>query len=886
MSEYRLPTAVRPRAYELTLWTDLENATFGGFVLIKLDVVEETSVVVLNCSSDLQVSKASIALGEGLSHTPVSVVDKGPERLTLGLPSGSLLSPQTKAELKVAFNAPLRGSMNGYYKSAWKHDGKTEYYALTQFQPTDARAAFPCFDEPALKARFTITMISRPGTVSLSNMPVASEGAYAASSSDGFLEVPAGEWKVTTFEETPLMSTYIVAFANGPFEFMEEKVQMPLSGRTIPLRVYATPDIIHQAGFCLSLSAKVLPLYEKLFRVEFPLPKLDTLAAHDFDMGAMENFGLITGRTRAFLADPKKNDIGSQKLIAKIQSHEISHMWFGNLVTMEWWDYLYLNEGFASLMGDVISIDKIFPDWDAEAAFLIRRTSDAMFVDGKRSSHPIEVPCPDVAFLNQIFDGLSYSKAAAVLRMLSNFVGEDKFLEGVSIYLKKHIYGNTVSGDLWAGISTAAGYDVGSMMSNWVKKIGYPVLTVTESANGITVQQNRFLDNGKPTPEENETIWTIPLAIRSVGDDGKARTDNGAVLSTREAVFEVDTGRPFKLNADAFGVYRVLYTPERLSKIAAEAAKPDSMFSLSDRMGLLYDVAALSNAGFLPVSSLLDMVYQWREEKSHMVWSTAWSNLARLGHVFWEYPAIIDGLRELIRTLFEPMITRLGFEFPEGEAVATIELRKIALAACLRGNVESVAQYLHGQFIAYMDTGDESVIPAEILRNVFTAAAKYGGRREFDALLGLVENGRTPAIKTGAIVGLGYTQDPALLDELFAYMVTKARDQDVASFCRGLQLNPAARRPLAKFCFENYAVFAERFGTNSTLKYFVEECFCRMTAQSDYDEIEAFFKDKDTSRYSMVLAQVLETIESYVVTIERSKDELTAWFVKWEQTQK
>ncbi|KAJ7067836.1 leucyl aminopeptidase [Mycena amicta] len=881
--EHRLPATVKPISYDLTIWTDLSATSFGGFVSIKLDVLEETSVIVLNCASDLSVS---IAAGDGL-HTSVDIVNKSSDRLTLGFQAASLLAG-SKAELKLTFNAPLRSSLNGYYRSAWKRAGNTEYYALTQFQPTDARAAFPCWDEPSLKARFTITMVSRANTVNISNMSAASE--YIASGQHGSGQadlgallsgLPAGsEWKITKFEETPPMSTYLVAFANGPFEFMEQKVKMPLSGRTIPLRVYATPDLVSQAGFCLDVTAKVLPIYEKMFDVEFPLPKLDTLAAHDFDMGAMENWGLITGRTRAFLTDPTKDDIGSLKVIAKIQSHEIAHMWFGNIATMEWWNCLYLNEGFASLMGDVISLDKVFPDWELKSAFLIRHTREALGVDAKRSSHPIEMPCPDVAFLNQIFDGLSYSKAASVLRMLSNFVGEDKFLKGVSIYLKKHLYGNTVSRDLWDGISAATDHDVASIMDNWVKKIGFPLLTVTETADGIRVRQDRFLDNGLPTPEENETIWTVPLSIRSLGEDGKVKTDNTALLDQRENTFTIDTTKPFKLNGDAIGVYRVLYSADRLSKIAAEAAKPDSIFSLDDRMGLIYDVAALSNAGFVAISSLLDLVNKWKNETSPMVWSSAWTSMSAIMYTFWEYPAIISGMQ-----LFEPIIGRLGLDFPAGDSVSSVELRKIAIAACARANVESVTKELHGRFLKYLETGDDADIPPNMQRKLFESAAILGGRREFDALLELSQNSAKPALMTNATVSVGRTQDPALLEELFTHMLTKARDQDVIPFCRGLQLNPAARRPLAKFARDNYEHFSKRFGTNSMLKYIVEECFCTLTTQQDHDEIEAFFKDKDTSRYSMVLAQVLETIQAQIVTIERSKDELSEWLTKWEQSE-
>jgi aminopeptidase 2 len=299
-------------------------------------------------------------------------------------------------------------------------------------------------------------------------MPAISEKPYEASSEEStgtaaglakwlssltFGEKPSEDkWKITKFEATPPVSTYLVAYANGPFEYLESSYTSPLSGKTRPLRIYATSDHIGQAQFALDVKAKVLPLYEQVFDVEYPLPKLDTLIAADFDAGAMENWGLITGRTSVYCLDPKRPAIAAKKRVATVQSHEVAHQWFGNITTMAWWDNLYLNEGFATLMGEVVIADKVFPEWRVHSEFISEHLNDALKLDAKLSSHPIEVECPDANQVNQIFDSLSYAKAASVLRMLSEYVGEDKFLKGVSIYLKKRLYANSVSRDLWDGV--------------------------------------------------------------------------------------------------------------------------------------------------------------------------------------------------------------------------------------------------------------------------------------------------------------------------------------------------------------------------------------------------------------------------------------------------
>ncbi|KAJ7667400.1 leucyl aminopeptidase [Mycena rosella] len=892
--KYRLPTDVKPSHYNLTFYTDLKSLQFGGFVTIELDILRDTSAIILNCSDDLDLKNASVhcASLEANQFQSAQIADKELGRVTLNI--SAALPAGSKAQLKIHYNAPLRGSMNGYYKSAWKNEGQTEYYALTHFQPIDARAAFPCFDEPALKATFAITMVSRSDTVNLSNMPATSEESYDPSSSPdadlaSFVSTLAKDiqWKITKFQVTPPMSSYLVAFANGSFSYLEKKVVMPLSGRTIPLRVYATPDIIHQMEFSLDVTAKVLPLYETIFNIEYPLPKLDTLAANDFDMGAMENWGLITGRTSAFSVDPAKADISARKRVAQTQSHEVAHMWFGNITTMEWWDYLYLNEGFASLMGEAIVLGEVFPEWEVNAFFVAYHSNRALGLDAKRSSHPIEVACPDPNFINQIFDGLSYSKAACVLRMLSDYVGEERFLKGVSLYLKNHLYGTSVTNDLWDGIAAATGQDIRRLMDNWVTKIGFPLITVTETSSGIHVRQDRFLNSGAPDAEDNETIWNVPLGILTVDKNGQVHMDKAALLEDRERSFAIDTSMTFKLNSGSLGVYRVRYTPERLSKIAVEAAKEDSVFSLSDRIGLLYDVAELSKAGLTQLSSFLTLIDIWRNETNYLVWSGVLTKMGTVLRIFDHHANIDDGLRAFLRTLFAPLVQRLGFDFPAGESVDVVQLRKTAIAGALSGRDESVIQALRARFADFMKTGDDTGIPADIRASIFMAAARFGGREEFEALLKITENLANPGAKSAAIAAVGFIQDSDLIDELLSYILTKARDQDAVSFCyNGLASNPVTRQRLPAFFKDNYDAFSKRFATNSMLKYLVEACFGELSTQKDYDETEEFFKDKDTTRYSMALAQALETIRTRIVYIERSRDDLSDWLSKWEERSK
>ncbi|GJE97966.1 Peptidase M1 aminopeptidase N catalytic domain-containing protein [Phanerochaete sordida] len=435
---YRLPTNVKPYHYDLTVRTDLEGLKYDGYVTIHLEVVKEMRTIQFHALKLKlgQVKLTSPSLDEPIIQNASELTfNEADERATMHLPT--VLPAGATAELRLEFESELTDSLIGYYRSSWECEGKTAYHALTHLEPTAARRAFPCWDEPALKATVTLQMISRAHTTNIANMSVHSESVYtphpdpdsdaAAWLAQRLLEGQHEMWKVTTFQKTPLISTYLVGWANGPFNFLEAAYTSPLTGKTRPLRIYATPDLIRQGQFALDVARRAMPIYEEVFDIEYPLPKLDFLVASDYKAGAMENWGLITGSTIGLLVDTDRADLLGKQDVAAMVCHEISHMWFGNITTMEWWDTVYLKEGFARLLGETIMLDKLFPEWRLRPEFLTYAMSVAMKADAKPSSHPIEVECPDANKANQIFDALSYDKGATILRMLSEYVGEETF---------------------------------------------------------------------------------------------------------------------------------------------------------------------------------------------------------------------------------------------------------------------------------------------------------------------------------------------------------------------------------------------------------------------------------------------------------------------------
>ena len=534
---------------------------------ISLDVKEDTSSISLNT---LQLDILSTVIKVGDEIIPTSMPSHDEERQVYKISCEKKLVAGTKAILKHTFSGTLNDNMAGFYRSSYEgKDGKKKYIATSQMEPTDARRTFPCFDEPALKAEFSITLVADKELTCLSNMDAVEE-KETKSMFDGSAK------KAVTFRKTPLMSTYLLAFIVGELNYIETK------DFRVPIRVYATPDRhIEQGRFSLELAAKTLDFYEKKFNSKFPLPKMDMAAIPDFSAGAMENWGLITYRVVDLLFDEKTGGASTRQRVAEVVQHELAHQWFGNLVTMDFWDGLWLNEGFATWMS-WYSCNSFFPEWKVWQGYVTDNLQHALALDSLRSSHPIEVPVKRADEINQIFDAISYSKGSCVLRMISKYIGEETFMNGIREYLKKHAYGNTQTKDLWAALSDASGKDIERVMDIWTKNVGYPVVKVTENENEkkIHVKQNRFLRTADVQPEEDKTLYPVSLALRT-----KKGVDESLMLSDREMSFSLPDLDFYKLNADHAGIYRTLYSPERLRKLG-EAAK-EGLLTVEDRAGMI-----------------------------------------------------------------------------------------------------------------------------------------------------------------------------------------------------------------------------------------------------------------------------------------------------------
>ncbi|KAE8234742.1 hypothetical protein CF326_g220 [Tilletia indica] len=890
---FRLPGHIKPLHYKLLIKTDLKKLEFQGVVTIKLQVEKDVEEIELNAAK-LNLSKALLSVegsqADGSKHLKVAK-DDFHGRITVNL--GQVLKSGSTAYLTIAFLAPIADDLTVPIFVCRKR---------SQFAPVSARRTFPCWDEPGVKVPCSFSMIHRTNTVALANMPVQSTKPISSVEQEKLLrakelhlvnpsvkdtEGEHDEWTLTEFEEAPKMSSYLLTWANGPFEYLESSYKSVRSGKTIPLRIYATASQISQAQSALDVEAKALPIYEEMFDLDFPLPKLDALVVSDFAYGAMEGFGLITGRTTAYLVDPARAGLAAQRRAAETQVHEVAHQWFGNMITFVWWNSLWLNESFATLMGSVIVLDRLFPEWKAKSLFINSQLARALELDAKRSSHPIEIPLQGENVedgLNQIFDAISYAKGASVLNMLSNLVGQETFLKGVSIYLKTHVWGNAVTEDLWKGISEASGIDIGKVMGAWIYKQGFPVITVTEKDDAIVVCQNRFLLTGDVKPEEDETLWYVPLALRTVGDQGKVQTDQSIVLnSERELSIPLKGAKDktWKLNADTVGVYRVAYSPERLSKLGEEAAKPTSAFTLEDRVGLVSDASTLAKAGYGRTSATLNLIWALREEPTHLVNQTIASTLSSLSSVWFEQPKEIrDGINKLQASIFGPVARRLGFDSGDGDSSEVRDLRQTAVSAAVAGKDSWAEEECRRRFAPLLDGDDDSQIPKDLMQPIFQTAIRLGGVKEFEALLRHYQSTPIPSQKIAALVGLCSASDPTLLsrtaDILFG-TGGEIRQQDWLYVFAGLADNPISRRVWWETVKKHFEEVYKVLEASVSFSRIVESCITRFTRKEDLDDVEAFFKDKETSKYSMGLQQGLDSIRSNSRWLQRDSEDVAEW---------
>ncbi len=639
-NDHRLPRSVVPAHYALTLEPDLVAATFTGCVAIDVDVLEATDAVVVN-GAELEVSGAELVHRKtGKRIALRTELDEAAERVVFR--SAQAVEPGPW-RLHADFRGILNDQLRGFYRSVFTDDAGTEHaLATTQFEATDARRAFPCWDEPDLKATFAITLVVPGDLMAISCGPVEADETLA----DGRRRV--------RFRTTMKLPTYLLAFIVGPLE-----ASAPVDVDGTPLRIVHVPGKAHLAGFAEEFGAFALRFFAGYYGIPYPGDKLDLVAIPDFASGAMENLGAVTFRESALLVDPAAATQSELQRVAAVIAHEIAHMWFGDLVTMRWWNGLWLNEAFATFM-ELVCVAAFRPEWRGWSSFAAER-DNSMDTDALESTRPIEFPVASPDEADAMFDVITYSKGAAVLRMLQQYLGEETFRRGISLYLKTHEYGNTETSDLWDALKAESGEPVREIMASWIFQGGHPCVLVERDEGGYRLSQERFRFLGS-----SDASWQVPVLYRS--DEGEGRF----VLGEDRVVA---AGNGFRVNHGGQGYYRTRYAGELGDEVVAGLAElaPD------ERFAVVADAWADTLAGAASGADFLALVARLGDERDLHVWEAALGGLGELARVV--SSDLRPSLEAFVRDVLAPVADRVGWVPRDGESDLDRRFRSLVLRA-------------------------------------------------------------------------------------------------------------------------------------------------------------------------------------------------------------
>lgn len=691
----RLPTFVHPTRYNITIHPNLTTLEVKGQVVIEFYVDKETNFIVFH-SNNLTINEKMVQDRKG-HRLKIAKLLEYPTHQQLYLQlEESKFRKKGNYTVHLRFVSKLTSELEGFYLSSYvTADGEKRYLATTHFEPTYARSAFPCFDEPQFKAKFKVSIFRDRFHIALCNMPVVNSEDAGFYMGTGLLR--------DDFQQSVEMSTYLVAFVVCDFKRISE-----MTKRNISVSVYAAESMLPQARYAVDIAARTMDYFESFFGVHYPLPKQDLIAIPDFGAGAMENWGLITYRETAILYDPQETSTVAHEWIAVVVAHELAHQWFGNLVTMKWWNDLWLNEGAASFF-EYKGVNHISPEWSMMDQFILDKTQPALDLDALASSHPISVPVNDPREIEAIFDTISYSKGASILNMLEGFLCEDILKKGLNDYLNSHAYGNADTKDLWAVFTKHANrtFDVKAIMDTWTQQTGFPLITISRDGNTITASQRRFL----VLPSENETEslnqkspfnykWYVPLSYYT---NKEPRKLHNVWMNLTDVTFEIASDVEYiKCNVNQSGFYRVTYPEDMWMSIISTLHNNHTQFSTADRANLIDDAFTLCEAGELNATIPLELSLYLLNERDYVPWATA----LRYLHSWKERLAESRAYKryiEFLKRLLGPVTKYVGWT-DEGTHLGKL-LRIAVLQSAIEVKLESVVEPAKTLFNDWMLNG-------------------------------------------------------------------------------------------------------------------------------------------------------------------------------------
>ncbi len=827
----RLLTTFVPDHYELSLDLNRTGRNFRGTVTIHGALVEGATRIPVH-AKDLSIESVLID-----SHLATFTQGDNDEVYitndTLGAGEHTVV---------IGFSGLITDAMHGLYPCYYEHDGEQKELLATQFESHHAREVFPCIDEPEAKATFDLTLTTEDDITVLGNMPIKFQDKE-----DSRL--------VTKFETSPRMSTYLLAFVTGE---LHRKTATTKGG--VEVNVWATPaQPAESLDFALTIATNTIEFYNDYFNTDYPLPKSDHVALPDFSSGAMENWGLITYREIALLADPVTTSISSKQYIATVVAHELAHQWFGNLVTMKWWNDLWLNESFATLM-EYIAVDTLHPEWNIWLDFSANESIMALRRDSLDGVQAVQVDVNHPDEISTLFDGaIVYAKGARLLRMLQQYIGHEAFQTGLKAYFDKHKYANTVGEDLWEALSAASGKPISGFMNTWISQSGYPVLTATKDGETISLSQKQFFVGPH---EASDKLWPIPL--------NASLKDTPELLETSSTQFAATASdTPLRFNVGDSAHFITHYDDQLLSALI-ESIKNGQLPPL-DRMQLLNEATLLARGGIMPTVKLLNLVSAYVNETSEPVWSIVAMALAELRKFVEDNKEAEMKLRELSGRIARTQYQRLGWEAKPGESEEDTKLRSTIIGLTLYSEDQSAIAKAKE---LYSNTPLEKLDP-ELRPLIISSVARYGDDTVVDELMKVHKETQSGELRQDICIGVTSTRVPEKIVQLLDSMRDPAiiRPQDVARWFVYLIRAREGRETAWQWIRENWDWIIYTFSGDKSYDDYPRYSASALMTRKQLEQYEAFFvPKKDIPALTRAITIGVKEIEGRVELIERDKD--------------
>ena len=847
---YRLPSSVLPSHYNLHLRPDLEAETFAGEVEISVDIAETVSEILLN-AKEIDLSSARL-IGEGSEiEADRFTYDEELERVTLHLDREASAGSY---QLAIGFDGILNRKLAGFYISTFTDESGTERkIATTQFESTDARQAFPCFDEPAMKASFEVALTVPADLFAASNGPIISETTSAD-----------GTERTVKFGTTIKMSTYLVAFIVGPFEATD-----PVDVDGVPLRIIHPIGKGHLTSYALESGAFSLRYFTDYYGIPYPGEKLDLVAVPDFAFGAMENLGCVTFREVILLVDTERATQPELLRIADVIAHELAHMWFGDLVTMQWWNGIWLNEAFATFMAAMCT-DAFNPEWRRWDQFSLERSA-AFDVDSLQKTRPIEFEVTSPADADGMFDLLTYEKGGSVLRMLEQHLGPDRFREGIRHYLKKHEYGNTETSDLWDALEEVTGEPVRSTMDAWIYQRGYPIVNAKQcdGCNKTILTQNRFFY--KSPDEADETVWPIPMGIRYADADGNI--DSMKMLMTEQdvEVAELEGMRWVNANGGSNGFYRVNYSPELMTSLRDAMGDMEAI----ERYSLADDQWSAMLAGGSSAVDYLKLAEGYSHEDDLDVWTLLAGNLSSLERIIEDEGARTQ-MRTRLASLYNSGLSRLGWDPQNDDSPRDLELRgvlarSLAVTARDKGTLARLRK-LHDGYMS----GD--AIEPNLASASANAVAVVGSASDYESFLNRFKNPATPQEERRYMGMLAsFPGEGEMQNTLDMCINGDVRSQDAPYLVGAAMYNRHHGSKAWEFVKSHWDEMLEMYPDNSVVR--MVGGIRALSKPELASDIKTFFETHTVPTGELTLQQYFERLDVNVAFRERETAALTEWLL-------